>query len=223
MHTYSRRSSAVLAAVICALGLLALTAAPSPATYTGLVVIPTAEIVDENHYCVELQLDGEISGGHSEAHILNTQFGINPRLEAGLDIDLSRDADSRLLVNAKYMLVSGHERLPDLAAGVHTLSHDVRSVPYIVATKSFGRIRGHLGGQRCEGKQHFFVGSDYALTDKWTVMADYTSGDDNFSSVGLDYQFSDKFALTAGVQYPNAREENTLYTIHFVFCGPYCR
>jgi hypothetical protein len=215
------RRTYALAAAMLALELFVFSTAPSWSAPTGIIIIPTAETVGENQYSIELQFDGEFPTGRASERILNTQFGIGPRLEAGVDFDFSKDADSRLLGNAKYMLISENEGLPDLAVGVDSIFADEGSVPYIVATQPWGCIRGHFGCQRCEGRNRWFVGSDYAPTERLTFMADYTSGKENFSSAGVDYQFADKFAITAGVQFPNSREEDTLYTLQFVFGGTY--
>jgi hypothetical protein len=62
---------------------------------------------------------------------------------------------------------------------------------------------------------------DHVVNDKLMLMADYTSGSDNFATVGGSYQFSDRFGIMAGVILPNSHDENTGLTVHFVFNAPY--
>ena len=71
-------------------------------------------------------------------------------------------------------------------------------------------------------KTRFFIGIDRDINDKLNLMADYTSGDDNYSSIGANYQITDKFGVLAGVQLPNGGGE-TLYTLHFCFSGELVR
>jgi len=195
---------------------------PAQACYTGLVNIPTAEVVEPGQYGIELQLDGSFASGTADTRILNTELGLSPRFEAGVDFDLSREAETRTLLNAKCLLSHGGNR-PALALGVCNVGRHASSTPYLVATQEFHQTRGHLGAARIDGRDRWFVGGDHAVNDKLTFMADYTSGSDNLAAVGASYQFADRFGVMAGVILPNSRDEDTGLTVHFVFSRPYRR
>jgi len=210
-------ASAALAVAV----LLLATGIPCVACYSGLAVIPTADMVPAGEYGLEPQFDGSCEGGSVGTRILNTQFGITPRLDAGVDFDLSDDADPRVLGNFKYLAVNGGTRSPAVALGVCNLGSNIRSSPYVAATHGFGALRGHAGLMRIEGNNRWFIGADRNVTERLMLMADYVSGDENSSSVGFNYQFNDGFGILGGVLFPNADGEETGFTLHFVFTGSY--
>ena len=218
-------SEAITLPLAALMALAALTVAgPSAlACYTGLTLIPTAETVGADQYAIELQCDGTFAQGNAETRILNTELGLSPRFEAGVDFDLSHEAETRTLLNAKYLLSLGGRKHPALAIGVCNVGHDISATPYLVATQEFRGVRGHLGAARIDHRDRWFVGIDPAVNDNLTLTADYTSGSDNFATVGASYQFSDRFGIMAGVILPNSRDEDTGFTVHFVFSGPYRR
>ncbi len=195
--------------------------APARACYTGLVNIPTAEVVEPRQYGIELQLDGSFARGNADTRILNTELGLTPRFEAGVDFDLSHEAEARTLLNAKYLLSLGGKTRPALAIGVCNVGHDISATPYLVATQEFRGLRGHLGAARIDDHSRWFIGVDKPINEKLTLMTDYTSGADNCATVGVSYQFTDAFGVMAGAILPNSHGEDTGFTVHFVLNGPY--
>ncbi|OFX13781.1 MAG: hypothetical protein A2Z18_06105 [Armatimonadetes bacterium RBG_16_58_9] len=193
------------------------TALPAPACYTGLGIIPTADTIKPGAYGVEMQFDGRLAGATAHTRLLNTQFGLLPRFEAGVDFDISGESDSRRLLNAKYLLLSDCNSCPSLAIGVCNVGTHIRSSPYAVASHDFGVLRAHLGSMRIDGRTCWCAGVDRAITSKFTLMVDYTSGQDNFASVGGSYQFSQHFGIMAAVELPNDKSGNTDFTTHLLF------
>jgi hypothetical protein len=195
--------------------------APARACYTGLVNIPTAEVIGAGRYGIEPQFDGSFAQGNADTRILNTEVGFGPRFEAGLDFDLSHEPKTRMLLNAKYLLFSGGKKSPALAIGACNVGRDMSATPYLVATRQFRGMRGHVGAARIERHGRWFVGADHAVNDKLTLIADYTSGSGNFATIGASYQFTDAFGVMAGLALPNSRGEDVRFTAHFVLEGPY--
>ena len=195
--------------------------APAQACYTGLVSIPTAEVVEPGQYGLELQLDGAFAQVNSDPRIINTELGLSPRFEGGVDSDLSKDTQTRALLNAKYLLLTKDKRHPALALGICSVGRHVSNTPYLVATQEFGGVRGHLGAARIDERDRWFIGVDHAVNDKLTLMADYTSGSDNFATIGGSYQFTDTFGIMAGAILPNSPGEDRGFTVHFALNGPY--
>lgn len=204
----------------CALLVLLLSALPCFATYGGLVMIPTADVVGDGGYSIEWQIDGDLSELSTETRFLNTQFGIGDRFEAGIDFDFSSGADNDVLLNAKYVFGELGEGNVLLATGVHSVERDSKSVAYLVATGHYNGSRVHLGGHRRNGGNHWFAGIDRAISDRWTLMADYTSGREDYATAGFNYQFSERLGIMGGVLVPN-EDGDTLYTVHFVYGGNY--
>jgi hypothetical protein len=194
---------------------------PAQACYSGLVNIPTAEVIEPGQYGIELQFDGAFAQGTADKRILNTELGLSPRFEAGVDFDLSHEAETRTLLNAKYLLLLGGEKRLALAIGACNVGQSVRATPYLVATQEFRGVRGHLGAVRIDDRDRWFVGLDHAVNDKLTLMADYTSGSDNSATIGASYQFTDAFGIMAGAILPNSAGGETGFTVHFVLNGPF--
>lgn len=189
------------------------------ACYSGLVVIPTADVISSGECCIELQYDGVFATDSTDSRILNTQFGVMPRLEAGFDFDLSDDPDSLMLGHAKYLVSPADGCTPAMAVGICNVGQNIRSSSYALITHQFQPLRGHLGIMRIDGNNRWFIGADQAVNNRLILMADYTSGDENCSSVGFSYQKTDRFGILAGVLFPNDSKEDTGFSVHLVFSG----
>lgn len=211
----------VRSATLC-LGLLLMLSisVPCMATYSGLVLIPTADVLGQGEYCIEPQIDDTFGGDESATRILNFQFGLTPRFEMGLDFDVSDEADTRSYLNAKYLAVAGGENKPAVALGICNIGKNSSSSPYIVGTQEFTSVRAHLGVMRIDRKNRLFIGADRPVSDKLTLMADYTAGDENYSSVGFDYAVTEKFSIFGGILIPNDSDADTGFSLHLVFSGP---
>lgn len=196
----------------------ALFAVPALGCYSGLAIIPTAETVGAGNYGLELQMDGANLDSDETVRILNTQVGIGERCEAGVDFDLSKEADSRALINAKYIFAVDGRSNTSFALGTFNVASRFKHSPYIVATHDRSAYRLHFGGMRTEGNNRWFTGADFGMGERWTVMSDYTSGDENYSSLGFNYQFNEGFGIMGGAMFPNS-DGDTLFTMHFCFGG----
>ncbi|MEI6519702.1 MAG: hypothetical protein WCO98_06645 [bacterium] len=209
--------------IFLSLAAIIITAAiPALACYSGLVLIPSADTVGAKQYSVELQMDGSISKPKADTFYINSQVGITDNVEVGVDYDLSKGVSSRVLLNAKYRFIKSADGKQAAAIGICNLTSKNKSNPYLAGTQDFNILRGHVGLMEINEKTRFFIGIDRDINDKLNLMADYTSGDDNYSSIGANYQITDKFGVLAGVQLPNGGGE-TLYTLHFCFSGELVR
>lgn len=200
--------------------LTCLTIAPALGCYSGLAVIPTAETVGDGQYGLEFQVDGATGGADNETYIINTQLGFGDRLEAGVDYDASDGADTRHLLNAKYLFAVSPKQRWAAAVGVHGAGRNLKASPYLVVTKDMSLLRMHVGAMRIEHRNRWFIGTDHSFSDRLTLMADYTNGNDNYFSAGINYQFSTSTGLMAALLLPNSGGDSTL-TIHLVFGGSY--
>ena len=197
---------------------------PSFACYSGLFVIPTADMVGANQYDIELQVDGTTDRLKADTYLLNTQFGLGDRLELGVDVDLHDKTDDRFLFNGKYLLAKSADGKLAIAAGVCSCSPtgDIDSNPYLVATQNFGQFRGTLGATYLNEQTQAVIGVDKTLNPHVTLMADYTTGNDNYSSVAFNYHYNDRVGVMAGVEFPHNSENDTRFSVHLVFNGPVC-
>ncbi len=203
-------------AVLMAFIINAVVIHPANACYSGLVIIPTADLVDNGCYSAELQFDGEFSNSDNNIRILNTELGIAPGFEAGLDYDFSDDAETRLMLNGKY----AHQisETTSAALGIFNVGRKAKSVPYLAVSIDHMDFRSHWGVMKSDNKARLFAGIDKQVNEQVTLMADHTIGNENATSAGINYQINDEFGIMAGVIFPNSGG-NTQYSIHFVYGG----
>jgi hypothetical protein len=188
--------------------------------YSGLVTVPTADTVENGRYSVELQTDFVTPiSSETSSRFINTEFGAANHLELGLDLDLSNATSGRVNGNGKYVFDLGHKDELPLAIGFSRIDGRFNSDPYVALSHRFKPGRLHLGAIRSDGKTRWFTGVDRTVGRKWTLMADYASGDENFLSFGANYVVSPRFSIVAGVQFPNEGSRDTVFTVHLVTCG----
>lgn len=198
-----------------ALAFVVVSALPGSACFTGLTLIPTAETVGAGAVSIEPQFDSFGSKPGPDARILNTQFGLGERFEAGVDFDWSEDADNRTLLNAKYVFLASTNRMPSMAAGVFNVGRGMRAVPYVACSAEMRGINCHLGGMRTESRNRWFAGVHKPASSSVCLMADYISGAENFSAVGVEYALTQNLAVLVGRQYPNGSGDPS-WTLHLI-------
>jgi hypothetical protein len=158
-----------------------------------------------------------------DTRLLNTELGITDRLELGMDLQNDEDdSPTRFspFLNGKLLILKGGEKSPALAAGIYAVdaSDPFPYVPYLALTRDFKFFRAHLGVEKIEDHYRPFVGLDRDLTEKFTIMPDYTYGPENFTSLGGNYQLNDHFGVMAGLMFPNSGHD-LRFTVHLVLCG----
>ncbi len=200
------------------IGLLIASAIPSIAGCSGLTLIPTADCVGANQYSLDLATDASFKDPNTDSRFLSTEFGLGDRFELGVDFDLSKGSDNDPTMNAKYVFLADSNNGLYIAAGVFATQLHTKPQSFIAATKVLNYGRLHLGGIRIDNNNRWFVGADKALGEKWTVLADYINGDENYSAIGVGYQFSENFGVSAGALFPNIAGD-TLYTLSFTLTG----
>ncbi len=192
------------------------------AAYSGLVIIPTADIMPAGEYAVVAQADGALPGhDHLDTCLLYATAGVTDWLEIGADYDFSDDVETRGYLDAKLLLPTAEEDgAPHIAVGVFNIARDTDASPYIVVTRDFPLLRAHAGAMLLDSSPQAFFGIDTILCDRCAVMADYTTGVDNFATVGVYTDLTDRLNLLVGALFPNAGGE-TRFTVQLGCCGSY--
>lgn len=191
------------------------------ALYTGLIQIPTAECLKPGVYGLILQGNAGAGDEDTTAVILDSQFGLTPRLEAGIDFDLGLGADSVLLGNVKYLFATDSEQTWGAALGVYTLSTALRSAAYIVGSRYLDVGDVHLGLAHLNNGNQWFAGLNSTFLKRLTFMGDHISGEGNYSSLGVQYNVNTRFNVLVGVLFPNTSGCATQYTLQITLAGPY--
>ena len=162
--------------------------APSFQGYTGLLNVPSADVLDSGGYNLgfhNTDLDITIINAFcanygAKVETLTSEFGMlkwNPKNGA-----------SETLLNAKCRIKEQTAISPAIAIGIYDLTNEINSTVYVVVSKRFSLpslkpsihdLNGHLGigGGKLKG---FFMGLDVAIDPKTTAIAEYDSEDINF-------------------------------------------
>ncbi len=196
--------------------LLLVWAAPGFAAYSGLMLIPTADVLGPGQVCVDYYFDGGFPVGSGVGCALfDTQYGIGNRMEVGLDFDLTKDADTIPLFNAKVMLRPIDTGL-GAALGVHTIGEHIRSTTYLITTKPVTEnLRLHAGAQRTpEDETQGIAGLDYYCEGRLGFFAEYTSGDGNSSMLSAYYQLTGRWGVALGWGIPNDSESDNWWAMN---------
>lgn len=208
--------------VLCALVVLA--ALPAAAAHSGLTIVPTTDTLGENMWCLHLQLDGRFSGVHADTYFLNTEMTLGERLEFGLDIDVSGEVEDgkRAYFNVKYVFAVSKSGRFKAAAGFWNGDPVKGIYPYVTGTADLGFLRVHGGVTQTDvargRREDWFVGADRTFAGRWTLMADYQSGDENFATASVSCQITSRWGGLVGLQWPNGGG-GALYTFQIWLVG----
>lgn len=179
----------------------AVRAAPS-----GLNVIPTADILPIG----EISLEGEFTGERPLPSIagefaLESQVGITPRLEAGIDLALGTGSLGQYpLLNAKWLLLPESRRVPAVALGVQNITLEQSPQPYLILTRTLGKTRLHAGAIYISPSTVGMAGIDHLLSKRLLFQADYTGGEvEGFISAGFVSELLPRVALNYALTVPS--------------------
>ena len=195
--------------------LLLVWAAPGFAAYSGLTLIPTADVLGPGEVCVDYYFDGSFPVGSGVGYALFcTQYGVGNRLEMGVDFDLTEDGDPGALFNAKLMLRPVDSGL-GLVLGVHNIAERTPSTTYLVATTPVTeKRRRHAGAQRTpEDETQGIAGLDYYFEGRLGFYGEYTAGDENSSMLSAYYQLTDRWGIIFGWARPNDSEADDWWAV----------
>ncbi len=183
---------------------LALWALPVQASFTGLLLIPTADVLGTGGVNVGVQTQGRAAGAHgaTDPH-LNTQVGA-PHSEFGMDIDVARHPEAGAIFNGKLQVMQG-DRRPLLAVGVYNVGEHSAPSGYVAASSSAAdRLRLHAGAFVApEPATQGFAGVQYTLSPQFQLWAEAIAGEGNNSAYTLTYSPNGRFVVSLGWQRPN--------------------
>jgi hypothetical protein len=152
----------LLVAVMAAAASAAL-GSPSFRGYTGLVVIPTAHVLDVGEYDF-----GVMTEDTAVSHVNDVFATYSPRekLEVGInDFQPGGSNGRKPLLNAKYLVAPETDEACAVAVGVIDFTNEIQISPYAVASKTIVRRASifHSGVISLRGHAGFGFGSFNAL------------------------------------------------------------
>ena len=174
----------VLCIALLAAALSVAQGAPSFRGYTGLVIIPTADALDDGEYNFGVMTEDT---GEFDANDLFANYGVANGLEIGFNS--SQASPRETLINAKYLFMRETEERAGVAFGIIDLTDERQSTAYLVASKSLVRglnvfdreitnLRGHigLGGGRLNS---LFCGVSGFVGNRMMFSVEWDSRDTN--------------------------------------------
>lgn len=177
-------------AVLCVLPSLA-------SAFPGAVnLIPCTDLVGANNLRLGYESDGHAQPYDSPyTQYLYSEYGVNDKLEIGLD-SYDTENSTKNYFNAKYLVSGENGKMPAIAVGTMFVNSNNKSSFFAVGCKTFGKTRFHLGAQTQGDKDWLLVGADYAINDKFTLLADYQSGQNLYQTLGLYWKANQSLGVT---------------------------
>lgn len=195
--------------------LAAMACGPAHAVYSGLFIIPTADVMTRGQMSFELQLDGGWRLRTADTRIINTQFGLGGRFEAGADLYM-HETPATPVFNFKYSVPTGKSAPVQVAAGLINYGERRQGTGFVAATRDLKRVRLHAGLLRTPGINQAFMGTDFRIRPNLLGMADYVTGPTGLMSMGVGYTVDKTKSVLLGAMFGN-RGGEARYTCHFVF------
>jgi len=173
-------------------------AAPSFHGYTGLVVVPTADALDEDDYNAAIFTLNR--GDGRDSNIFAANLGLAEALEIGFAHFDPERGSGETFINAKYRFAPETADSPAVAAGVMDLTDEVDTTVYVVITKSLveryqmdldetisPQIHLGIGGGQFDG---IFAGLSAVVSERLMLMIEYDSDDINLgANLALNPEF----------------------------------
>ncbi|MGQ9525708.1 MAG: hypothetical protein ACUVTZ_12835 [Armatimonadota bacterium] len=113
-------------------------AEPSASGYSGLILVPTADVVQAGQYAAGAFILNQRPGRYTT---YLGQFGASRGLEVGLTSIRLRGGDRETVLNAKYQFQRERRGRAAIACGIYDPTDEVDSTAYFVASKTI-RTRG---------------------------------------------------------------------------------
>jgi Exopolysaccharide biosynthesis protein YbjH len=153
-------------------------AAPNFFGSTGLIRIPTADVLPARSYNVHVH-------GQEDLTFYGANIGATENLEAGITALDPNPGSTRVLGNLKLRFTKDTAKMPAIAVGVVDIADTVNISGYGVVSKGFplgqGRsIHAHFGYGNGFFDTNVFGGADLAVTSNISVMGEYDGRDVNF-------------------------------------------
>ena len=166
---------------------------PSFRGYTGLVIIPTAHVLDVGEYDF-----GIMTEDTAVSHVSDIFATYSPREDIEVGINSFQPAGSnarRPLLNAKYVLAHETDETCSVAVGLVDFTNEIQASAYAVASKSIIRhasifnsdvigVRGNIGFG-FGGFDALFVGLSVFAGNRIMLSAEWDS-----KNVNLGFRFT---------------------------------
>ncbi len=172
------------------MGAIPATAAQSFLGHTGLINIPTTEVMSMGEFSLGGYFLNFDRGPDTAVYAATT--GVFPKLEAGISAVKPDGGDTDWRINAKYNLIPETIATPAVSAGVFGLGGNSDTTGYVVVGKALeapgvdslagvGAPHVYLG-LATGGMDGLFGGISATLGDKLTLMVEHDTNDFNFGA-----------------------------------------
>ena len=183
-------------AVLVSLIWLAAPGSPAWGTLTGLNQVPTPDIQPAGLLSVTAQDEND---GIDSPRQVQLELGLSDSCAIGVFQGVS---PAKTVLNAQVALVSRRRFL--VSAGVLGTERSSRYLPFIEAGYYIGDTQYTAGVLRQDAGHFGFVGVSHRFNDRLLVIADYISGSESFSTVGVLYYLTPTLSFNPALYVSNA-------------------
>ncbi|MHB9035506.1 MAG: hypothetical protein ACYC64_02485 [Armatimonadota bacterium] len=207
-----------LFAIACFVGVVLSNGQWAVCAPSGLNVIPTADVLGKGVMSLETESDGNgRPWGDDCDRFALLQFGVGNGIEMGADQCLN---DSNAWINFKWRVRNESNGSPAVALGTQAIADNGRPQPYVVTTKSLGKLRLHTGVIDIDRKFRWMLGMDHPLGGRIAFQADYISGNENSMTYGVAVSLSNSLSLTLAKSVPNGTDTGNGHVVNLAWTMP---
>jgi len=207
---------------------------------SGVIFIPSTHTQDKNTFHLSLETYmhfDKYSKGGFQSYGPSLVYGVSKNVEVGMNYYLTRDIDGTShLIEPNFKIRAYNNEENGVAIAVGTLAFvplNKRSANrssaqlYANASKHFktagdlkitgGRYTVITGDDAYGDKTGAIVGIEKPLNEKFTVLADWTSGSNALgsSNIGLNYKTRETRSLTVAYSFGNSGRANNFLSIYY--------
>ena len=191
---------AALLVCTCSLAVaLTLAAGMAWAAPSGLLVIPTADVLGPGEASADFFSQGRsvLANGDCD-RFLGVEVGLPHGVELGVDACLN-DADAGSpWGNLKWQLpTAGPDRFA-VALGLQNVGHGAAAQPYVTLAQAVGQGRAHAGVIRSDGATRLMLGAQVPAGETFELVSDYLSGPGGSAGLGFSWSPTPSWSLMVG-------------------------
>jgi len=177
----------------------------------ALIQIPTADVIDKNQCYIDTAITPNSGdGGFLSDCVFESCFGVKDGFECGFDFATDSVGEGVFFLKQH---IRKHSKWT-AAFGINGIGlQDISLNPYIMFSSDTEPVRAHIGVDYIEDECRVMLGVERAVSDRFTLIADWISGADGAWSAGFNYTFGreDEWGLMAGVIKSRSDDDSYLY------------
>lgn len=181
-----------------------------------IIIVPTARTIEAGCYRLELDRKAPLLDAPARKLDLAAKVGIGERLLLEAKMPLDAGSGEGTLFDGKYVFAVADGDKTAAAIGIENFGPLSQPVSYVAYSHLFKPVDLTLGIANGAGWiVRYFAGIDWAVSDSLHLLADYSTGEDDFVSGGFQYEFSEHWGIKSGVEFPRTGSPDVMIKVIF--------